>query len=514
MILLQGLTAFWLACLATTPARIMAQSATSPALENDWNVATPEEVGLDSATLAQMFDLVREREIPVHSVQLVRRGRLVLDAYFHPYRAGMRHDVASVTKSITSTLVGLAIEKGQLRDVQQPVLSFFPTRSINALDARKRALTLEHLLTMQSGWDCGAQMGDPGINLDARLAEMRRTTDWIQYALDLPMVAEPGARFRYCNANCHLLSGILSQVTETNALAFARRELFEPLGIRDVEWPADPRGHNYGWGDLQLHPRDMAKLGQLFLQRGRWRDRQIIPEEWIRTATRSHVQRTGGNDQYGYFWWMPGEKYPGLFEAVGRGGQRITIWPAKELVLVYTGGGFNPDDLSAFVLKSLKSDEPIPANPLATARLREKTVAATRAPAPTKVSKLPAIAHRISAKNYALSANELDISALSLRFTEASEAAVRLTRLGQDLHCPIGLDGVERFSTNTLVSLPFAAKGRWLTENAFLLQLDRVAGISRYDFTLTFAKTENTVSISLKERTGLNNETFNGTATP
>src|SRR5688572_6124666 len=119
-----------------------------------WPTATPEEIGIDSAPLAEMFDFIRERQIPVHSIQLVRRGRLVLDAYFYPYDGRTRHDVASVTKSITSTLVGLAIERGYIRDVQQPVLGFFPDRTIAELDARKRQQTLEHLLTMQSGWDC------------------------------------------------------------------------------------------------------------------------------------------------------------------------------------------------------------------------------------------------------------------------------------------------------------------------------------------------------------------------
>jgi len=162
----------------------------------------------------------------------------------------------------------------------------------------------------------------------------------------------------------------------------------------------------------------------------------------------------------------------------------------------------------------LKSDEPLPTNPLATARLGEKVADAARRPSPGKIAELPVMARRISGKNYALSSNGLDLSALSLRFTKTPEATARLTRLGQDLHCPVGLDGVERFSTNTLIDLPFASKGRWLTEDAFLLQLDRVGGISYYNFTLTFAPSGNAVSISLKERTGLDNETFTGTALP
>jgi CubicO group peptidase (beta-lactamase class C family) len=480
-----------------------------------WPTATLEEVGIDSAPLVEMFDFIRERQIPVHSIQLVRRGRLVLDAYFYPYDGRTRHDVASVTKSITSTLVGLAIERGYIRDVQQPVLDFFPGRTVAGLDARKRKQTLEHLLTMQSGWDCGVPLGTPTINADRQLAEMRRRNDWAQFALDLPMTSEPGTRFLYCNANCHLLSALLTRVTGTNALAFARRELFEPLGIRDTAWPADPQGNNFGWGDLQLHPRDMARLGQLCLERGRWAGRQIIPEAWLRTATRAHVERTGGKDHYGYYWWVSAQ-LPGLFEAVGRGGQRITVWPDKELVLVYTGGGFEPGDLASFILKSLnavksdKSDQPLPANAAANARLRDKLAAATRPLAPQPVPELPAMAARISGKTYTLTANELDLATLTLQFNKSSEATLRFTRLGQELGCPVGLDGVERFSADKLVELPFACKGRWLNADTFLLELDRVAGISLYRFKLTFADEGKSVTIALSERTGLGEETIRG----
>ena len=268
---------------------------------SEWTTALPEEVGIDSGPLSEMFDYLREHKVPVHSVQIVRHGKLVLDAYFYPYNSEMRHDVASVTKSVISTLIGLAIQKGFIRDVQQPVLSFFPNRPVANSDEKKQKLTLEHLLTMQAGWDCGFEAKE------ARLFEMRRSADWLQFMLDLPMVAEPGTRFAYCSGNPHVLSTILSQATGTNALAFARRELFEPLGIRDVAWPADPRGNTHGWGDLQMHPRDMARLGQLFLQRGRWGRGQILSEAWVYAATRAHVARTTNRDHYGYSWWVKGE---------------------------------------------------------------------------------------------------------------------------------------------------------------------------------------------------------------
>jgi CubicO group peptidase (beta-lactamase class C family) len=164
-----------LVSVAIAPSMSFAAKSPFPAPSETWPATTPEEVGIDSAPLVEMFDSIRERQIPVHSIQLVRRGRLVLDAYFYPYNGRTRHDVASVTKSITSTLVGLAIERGHIRDVQQSVLGFFPGRAVAGLDARKRQQTLEHLLTMQSGWDCGVPLGTPTINADQQLAAMRRS---------------------------------------------------------------------------------------------------------------------------------------------------------------------------------------------------------------------------------------------------------------------------------------------------------------------------------------------------
>lgn len=472
--------------------------------KNIWKTASPEEVGLDSEALAEMFDFVRQREVPVHSVQIVRHGRLALDAYFYPYRSDMRHDVASVTKSITSTLVGLAIKRGYLRDVQQPVTSMFPGRTFANLDERKRKLTLDHLLTMSAGWDCGFEQKE------ARLFEMRRSGDWLQFMLDLPMVAEPGSRWAYCSGNCHVLSVLLTQTTGTNALAFARRELFTPLEIHDVVWPSDSRGNNHGWGDLQLHPGDMARIGQVLLQRGRWRDQQIIPETWIHTASRAHVERTSNNDHYGYFWWVKSKDYSGMFEAVGRGGQRINVWPAKDMVLVFTGGGLEPGDLAAFILRALKSDNPLPLNREGVARLKERIDAAAKPPSARLPPKMPLLAERITGKKFELRANSLNLNALSIEFKNLSEARAEIVWQKHRMTVPLGLDGVERFSTNTLIDLPQAAKGEWLNDHTFLLNLDLVGGINFYRLRLTFSEDGDKVILDLSERTGLNEEQFTG----
>jgi hypothetical protein len=332
----------------------------------------------------------------------------------------------------------------------------------------------------------------------------------MRFMFNLPTVAEPGTRWAYCSGNCHVLSFALTRATGTNALGFARRELFEPLGIRDAFWTQDARGNNHGWGDLQLHPLDMAKLGELFLQRGRWGERQVVSEHWVRESTRAHVTRTSNQDGYGYYWWVKGADFPGMYEAVGRGGQRITVWPAKQMVIVFTGGGFEPGDLAGFILKALQSDHALPANSEAQRRLELKLADAKKPPTPGSIVKSPPIASQVSGKKYILTRNDLDLENLTLEFGSGAEATVRFERLGEKFASAVGLDGVERFSKDKLVELPFACKGEWISERVFILDLDRVAGISAYQFRIEFAEDTKTVHIELKERSGLSGEVFEG----
>ena len=424
----------------------------------------------------------------------MRRSKLVLDAYFYPFAPGTRHDVASVTKSITSTLVGLAIDRGYIQGLDERLVR-------TAGDPRKRSITLEHLLTMQAGWDCGFEPNE------RRLFEMRRSDDWLKFMLELPMVAEPGTRWAYCSGNCHVLSALLTERTGTNALGFAHRELFAPLGISDIVWLHDARGNNHGWGDMQLHPLDMARIGQLFLQRGRWNDRQIISERWVTNAIHAHVERTSNKDHYGYFWWVKGNDYPGMFEAVGRGGQRINVWPAQEMVIVFTGGGFEPGDLAKFILDSLKPNAPKKG---AARQLKERIAAAAQPPMTKSIAQLLTLAASISDKTFGLNSNSLGLSSIRLRFDSPDEAEGTVVWGSKSMTFPIGLAGVERFSVNALNGLPQAAKGRWLDHDTFLLNLNLVAGINYYEVMHKFSHDGQSVRIAASEVTGLTKEQFEG----
>jgi len=300
----------------------------------------------------------------------------------------------------------------------------------------------------------------------------------------------------------HLLSGAIAQATGENTLAFARRELFGPLGINDVAWPADPQGMPRGWGDLHLLPRDMAKLGYLWLHGGRWEERQIIPEDWLRAAVRVHSHPGFSRGQeYGYGFWVYPERNPPIFEGLGRGGQRISVVPAANLVVVFTGGEFEPGDIGDFIGRAITSSQPLPEDSAAEARLAAAVAGATKPPAAQPVSPAPPMARTVSGRSYVLDANPLDLRSLVLTFAGGAEAQVQFElRDRRDAPRPVGLDGVPRISPSGRYGLPVAVRGEWESDSTFTLDYDEVGNINRYRFRLTFSGSDVTVEFS--ERSG------------
>ncbi len=331
-----------------------------------WRTKTPEEQGLDSEMLAKMFDHIRKQNYAIHSVTVIRNGYLVTYATIYPFGQGSKHTtqkhiIHSCTKSIISALIGIAIEQGHIESVKQPVLSFFPDRTAANLDANKEVMTLEHLLLMASGLECR----DSYLYQWRGLERMRQKDDWVQFMLDLPMAEPPGTRFEYCNGASFLLSAILQETTGMSTFAFAQAHLFGPLGIWDVEWPSNPQGITIGWGELRMRPQDMAKIGYLYLNKGRWDGVQIIPAAWVATSTRKHISATL-QDGYGYQWWIADDS---IYMALGHAGQFIFVVPEQELVVAFTSylsrdRFYVPQDLlNGFIIPAARSSTPLPANP-------------------------------------------------------------------------------------------------------------------------------------------------------
>lgn len=442
-----------------------------------WRSSPPEEQGFDSAKLAEGLQAIRQQEFNIHSLLIIRNGLVVVDAYFYPYDGRTVHDLASVTKSVMTTLIAIAADQGQL-ELDRPMVSFFPDRTIANRDARKEAITVRHLASMSSGLDCTAEYDE------ATLREMQASPDYVQFTLDRPVVWEPGAHFVYCSPGMHLLSASLQQATGMTALDFARQHLFEPLGIRNVIWPADPQGFSHGWGDIYLHPHDMAKLGYLWLNQGQWEGRQLVSPEWVEDSVKVQI-KTGGNDDYGYGWWVTGEE--GEYAAIGRGGQRIQVWPALNLMLVMTGDGVDIDDIEPFLTPAFTGmDQPLLANPAGVAQLEAALIAIAQPPAPQPVAPLPETAKEISGQIFAFEPNPIEVEALGLEFDDSAEAILHIRFNGGQLESwPVGLDGVYRMSVGEY-DLPRGLRGAWADDQTFVLEYAGIAHNDHFTFRLRF----------------------------
>lgn len=334
----------------------------------DWRTTSPEAQGMDSAPLIAMMQSAVDAHSEIDSLLVIRNGYVVLEAYRPPYNQDRRHHIFSCTKSFISTLIGIAIDRGEIAGVDLSIADLLPADAVAGLDEAKQAITLDNLLTMSSGLDWEGGMFETSIN------QMTARNNWVQYVLDQPLVTTPGDTFVYHSGGSHLLSVILTEATGLSASAYAEEHLFGPLGITTYEWRADPQDYNTGGWGLYLRPRDMAKLGYLYLHNGQWDGAQIVSAGWVTTATQEHI-RAGGtwlSSGYGYQWWIDDEGY---IMALGWAGQYIVVIPAVNMVVVFTSSlpasqFFLPEDmLNEYIIPAAVSTGPLPENPDAAADL-------------------------------------------------------------------------------------------------------------------------------------------------
>jgi CubicO group peptidase (beta-lactamase class C family) len=466
-----------------------------------WRTSTPEEQGFDSVRLAQALQAIRDDHINIHSLMIVRNDAVLLDAYFYPYDGQSVHELASVTKSVITTLVAMAADQGKLR-LNQPMVSSFPERNIANRGFFKNHITVRQLAGMTSGLDCSA------ANDEETLDQMTLSPDWVQFALDLKAKYIPGTHFEYCSPGMHLLSAILQEATGMTALEFARLNLFEPLGIHDAIWDVDPQGYNDGWAGLYLHPRDLAKLGYLWLHQGQWEGQQIVSSRWVEQSVKRQA-KTGMGDDYGYGWWvMPGNA--GEYAAEGRSGQYIRVFPAWNAIVVTTGGGFDWNDIAPLI-GSAAGDlaNPLPANPAGVEQLRAAVASVRQPPVPRPAAPLPEAARAITGKTFVLEPNPLNLATLRLDFDDPAQARMQLTFTNQpDRDLMVGLDGIYRLHPVDDYNLPMGLRGGWLNAQTFLLEYDRIANRDAYSLSMHFEGDR--VTIDVKERTRQATVTFSG----
>ena len=339
--------------LSTDQRNLACGSPTS--LNDGWPTATPESVGLDGSRLCGIAARLAATSANVHAVLIARHGRLVFEQYFtghdelwgtarglQEFDAATKHDMRSVSKSVTSLLVGIAIDRELIKSVDDPILKFFPDYAALKTTGWDN-VTLRHLLTMTSGiqWDQNRPWADP--QNDER--QLSIEADPFRYVLSKPITAPPDTVWNYNSGGTDLLGNVIERVSGKSLEAFARDALFAPLGISDWEWMKYRNEHVSSAAGLRLRPRDAAKIGQLVLNKGAWGGREIVSAKWIEQSVTPRFQAIGffgGLFYYGQQWWMgrtlSGDKDVKWIAAQGLGGQRIFIIPELDLVMVMTSG--------------------------------------------------------------------------------------------------------------------------------------------------------------------------------
>jgi CubicO group peptidase (beta-lactamase class C family) len=306
-----------------------------------WRSAAPEAHGLDPAALAALDDAAPPY---LDGLLIIRDGSIVYERYFNGHDADTLHDIASVTKSWTSALVGIAQSQGHLTNLDATLPELLPSYFAGEMHADKRAITLRHLLTMRSGLAFDEQTLNSGGYGDP--AELL-AGDVTAIALDFPVAHPPGSAWNYSTLDTQLIAAVMREATGAPLSAFAEEQLFAPMGVGPTEWLADATGGTIGGQNLRMTPRDMAKLGLLYLHGGLWEGRQLVPAAWVRESTTPQGEAlyvpTGKVEPirfYGYHWWLWEETwYNGLSEgthAMGYAGQSVLILPRLNMVIVTT----------------------------------------------------------------------------------------------------------------------------------------------------------------------------------
>ena len=331
----------------------------------DWQPVSLREAGFADDLEARLDGAIADKRIwNIHSVVIVRRGRLVFERYFEgadtargsrpvgvvSFKPDTLHDLRSVSKSIVGLLYGIALAAGKVPAPEAPLMPSFPEYADLAADPERSRWTLQHVLTMTMGTDWNESM--PYYNPVNSETAMDMAPDRYRYILDRPIVTEPGKRWVYNGGATALLGRLIARGTGRSLHDYAREVLFDPLGIGRTDWYADKNGELIAASGIRMTPRDLARIGELTLRRGVWNGRSVVPAEWIERST-SPLVHIEEERQYGYQWYnlaftLETPTIPlsnqRLWNAAGNGGQRLTVFPGLELVVVSTAGNYNSKD--------------------------------------------------------------------------------------------------------------------------------------------------------------------------
>ena len=322
-------------------------------LDDGWECADLKDVGINKEKIFEVIDQITKGKYKdIHSLLIVKDGNLVLEEYFaaegkivgsfvnQVFRDRVQM-LASVTKSVNSALIGIAQEQGFIKELDTPAFGLFPEYS-ELITGGKERIQLKHLLTMSAGFHWN-ELVIPYSNPQNDAMVMHQGKDLIRYCLEKSIVQKPGEKFVYHSGLSVILGEILKRSVGVPGERFAEEHLFKPLGISAYEWSKTPDSLLKTGGGLALRPRDMAKFGQLYLSKGKWNGKQIVPEKWVKESTRSHIKTTSG--AYGYQWWLRSfklnDRQIDSFYAIGNAGQFIFVFPELDMVVVSTAQNYD-----------------------------------------------------------------------------------------------------------------------------------------------------------------------------
>ncbi len=432
---------------------------------------SPEQQGISSAGIRRVVEALERQIHEIHSVMLLRHGNVVAEGWWSPYGREYPHQLFSLSKSFTGTAVGFALTEGRF-SIDDPVLSFFPDETPAEVSDLLAAMTVRHLLTMSTG-----QATDMWFSmLD------RPDSNWVKGFFEMPVLNQPGSQFVYNNGASYMLSAIVQRTTGMTVLDYLQPRLFEPLGIENATWEASPQGITAGGIGLSLKTEDVARFGQLYLQKGMWQGKQLLPEAWVEAATATQIATKGieidWSQGYGYQFWRSRHN---TYRGDGVFGQWCIVMPEQDAVLAITSGTdiFNsqqPLNLVWEMLLPIMSPDSLPEDTDAQDALAEKLSSLSFTPVQGQTSSL--LATQVSGQTYAVDANELGIETITLNFTEAG-CIVSVTTSAGDETIPCGYGTWQRSPKATTLfhqallfdRTPVAASGAWTADETFTMIL-------------------------------------------
>lgn len=462
--------------LAGTGVSLLAEEASLPMPRS-----TPEAQGISSSAVLAFVEAADQQSVTTDAIQsfmLVRHGQVVAEGWWSPYGPEIPHKLFSLSKSFTSTAVGLAIAEGKL-SLDDPVLSFFPEDAPTNPSPYLKAMRVRDLLIMSSGQDSNTVARvDEAMRNSARSGE-----NIIRTFLAAPVACKPGTLFVYNTPGSYMLSAIVQKVTGKTVFDYLKPRLFEPLGIENPTWDASPQGITFGGVGLSIRTEDIARFGQLYLQKGEWKGKQLLPASWVETATARQTSNgsepTSDWDQgYGYQFWRCRH---GLYRGDGAFGQYCIVMPQQDAVVAITSGTRNMQAVMNLVWDKLlpaMQSTPLPADTEADDKLK-RALAGLTLHQPQGAALSP-VAAQVSGRTYVFPTNDQNIDAVRLDFN-GPDATLAVRSQGQKYHiaCGSGAWKKERtaFTAGAApwiaapVEQPVAASGAWTADDTYTVKL-------------------------------------------